>query len=90
MYLSLYSYPSLYSFCVADLKTKIQREERKNRWWFTTSRSSQTYRVITHADIMPAGTQTARTSIGTTVDQHKSNRATCAIPPLPPATAEMG
>ncbi|KAF8799972.1 hypothetical protein BYT27DRAFT_7342716 [Phlegmacium glaucopus] len=78
-------------------RSRLQRAERKNRWWFATNRTSQTYGDIATAGIMPAGTQTARSSFVTSVDHSESAHSQSAhpsltyiIPPFPPAMAEMG
>lgn len=40
--------------------------------------------------LIPPGTQTARSSFGTTIDHSESGHPTYVIPPFPPPTVEMG
>jgi len=73
-------------------RSKMQRADRRNKWWFATNRPPQKYGDITTAEIVHAGTRTARSSFVTTVDHSEAAHAhaTHIIPPFPPAMAEMG
>lgn len=68
----------------------MHRADRSTRWWFATARTSQLYGDGATEQLIPAGTQTARSSFVTTVDHSESSRPTYVIPPFPPAMAEMG
>ena len=70
---------------------KRRRDERKAQWWFATStRPLQPYGDVANMQLLPAGTQTARSSFATTVDHSELIRPTHVIPPLPPVTTEIG
>jgi hypothetical protein len=71
-------------------RSKIHRVDRRTKWWFATTRASQLYGDGVTEQLIPPGTQTARSSFGTTIDHSESNPPTYVIPPFPPAMAEMG
>lgn len=64
----------------------MKRDERKSKWWFSSTR----YGDLANAQLMPAGTNTARSSFVTTIDHSETVRPISFIPPLPTAMAEMG
>ena len=71
-------------------RSKKRRDEYKAKWCFATSRPSQPYGDIANEQVIPAGTQTARSSFVTTIDHSELGHLTHAVPPLPLATAEIG
>ncbi|KAH9480868.1 hypothetical protein JR316_0007470 [Psilocybe cubensis] len=80
-------------------RTRSQRHDQANRWWFTGKRNSQTYGDRNSKEIIAPGVRTARSSFATTVDHSNSSHGRQSpgplsqddfiIPPLPPM-AEIG
>ena len=64
-----------------------QRDERKTKWWFAITRPSHPYEELDNGELIPPGTQTARSSFLTTFDRSDSGGPTLIIPP---AMAETG
>ena len=72
-------------------RSKARRHEQANTWWFSRKRTSQTYGDRNSAEILAAGSRSARSSFATTFDHSFQALSTDApvIPPLPPM-AEVG
>ena len=71
-------------------RSRARRDEQAITWWFSRKRTSQTYGDRNSAEILAAGSRSARSSFATTVD-HSFTLPTevPTIPPLPPM-AEIG
>jgi hypothetical protein len=67
-------------------RSKKQRDERKTKW-FAITRLSQPYQDLDNEQLIPPGTQTARSSFVTTLDRSDSGGPALIVPP---ALAETG